>query len=63
MPSINKEIMKKGKIITSDNYHYMSHTNDAINEFIADKNITDIQFQATSRQHATVYAVMIVYEE
>lgn len=55
--------MKKIKIVSSDNYRYRSEMTADINEFIEGKNVTDIQFQVSSRQSSTVYAVMIIYEE
>lgn len=55
--------MKKVKIMSSDNYNYLSQMNEAINEFIKNKTLIDIQFQVSSRKHKTVYAVMIIYEE
>ena len=55
--------MKKIKIITYTNVRFLE---DEVNKFIANHDVTGIQFQMVNQANYTVstkFSVMIVYEE
>ena len=55
--------MKKIKIITYTNVGFLE---DEVNKFIANRDVTDIQFQMLNQGNhmvSTKFSVMIVYED
>lgn len=53
--------MTKIKILNADILHH--RLEESVNEFIADKNVRDIRYQAFVHGNRLIYSAMILYEE